>query len=254
MPMIRTLAWALLCLSGLTATGHAVAEKLVVFGDEAYAPVIYLDQGRPMGILPAIFARLAKDTGDTYELALVPWKRALNESLMGHGAITNISFNKEREALYDFSEPIYNDDLQLVVLKGKEFVFNGLQDLKGKSVGGAHGASYGDDVDRAIADGLFTMERDPNQLSRLKKLLLKRMDVAIIGNGTVGFEQLLVSDPVLQANRSNFVVLQHPLTRDPLYLAFLKTMRMKPALDRFNKALAKLKKTPEYGKLVNDIP
>lgn len=251
MSLLRAVCSTWVGLSLALAALQASAENLVVFGDEAYAPVIYLDQGKPAGILPALFSRLAQDTGDTYALTLLPWKRAVNESMMGHGAITNISFTQERALLYDFSDPIYNDDIRLVVLKGKEFPFAGLADLKGKTVGGAHGASYGDVVDKAIADGVFKVERDPNQVLRMRKLLMGRMDVAIIGNGTAGFEQLLTSDPELAANRSRFAVLPHPLTRDPLHLAFVKTMGMKPALERFNKALAKLKKTPEYRKLVD---
>lgn len=243
-------------LAGIVMTAMpsgALADKLVVYGDEAYAPVIYLDNGKPAGILPAIFSRLSKDTGDTYELILVPWRRALVESETNRGGITNISRNKSREIYYDFSLPIYDDDIQLVVLKGKEFRYRELIDLKGKTVGGAYGASYGDDVDRAIAVGVITVERDPGQLSRMRKLLSGRVDVAIVGNGVAGFETLIASAPDLLASRSQFVVLPQPLLRDSLHLAFSKTMNMKPALERFNKALVALKNSPEYQKLVTGI-
>lgn len=238
-------------LAALLMPWSAHCEHLVVYGDETYAPVIYTDQGKPAGILPAIFARLSKDTGDTYELVLVPWKRALMESEHARGGITNISRNKAREAFYDFSLPMYDDDIQLVVLKGKEFDYRELKDLKGKTVGGAAGASYGDEVDKAIAEGGITVDRDPGQLSRMRKLLAGRMDVAIVGNGMVGLELLLGSDPELAANRSKFVVLPHPLVRDPLHLAFAKTMEKKPALERFNKALTVFKKSAEYRKLLS---
>lgn len=238
------------CIAFSAYAATVRAEKLVIYGDQAYPPVIYLEQSKALGILPIILARLSKDTGDTYEFRLLPWKRALNESLQGHGAIVGISLNKEREELYDFSESIYNDDLQLVVLKGHEFNFSTLKDLKGKSVGGAFGASYGEAIDHAIAEGVIAMERDPNQFSRLRKLLAGRMDVAIIGNGNAGLQQLLASDPELAVNAGKFVVLPHPLASDPLYLAFAKTMHMKAALARFNKALSAFKKTDEYHKLI----
>lgn len=230
----------------------AAAEKLVVYGDDAYAPVIYLHQSKAAGIIPAILSRLQKDTGDTYDLVLVPWKRAVLESERQGGGITGISRNQVRDQFYDFSLPIYDDDIHLVVLKGREFVFKDLADLRGKFLGGALGASYGGVVDAAIDAGVFTVDRDPKQQVRLHKLLLGRMDAAIVGNGIGGLEHLIASDPELQANRSRFVMLPQPLVRDPLHLAFAKSMHKTAALDRFNKALVKFKKSPEYLKLIGE--
>ena len=249
MSLCRILPVALLLLA-LTA-GKALAENLVVFGDDGYAPVIYVHEGKAAGVLPAIFARLAKDTGDTYELVLMPWKRALEESMAGRGGITNISLTQERARLYDFSEPIYHDDIQLVVLQGREFLFTELKDLKNKLVGGGAGASYGNEVDQAIAAGVFSVQRDPGQISRMRKLLAGRVDVAIVGNGSAGLEHILKSDPQLAAKRTLFVALPKPLVRDPLYLAFAKSMEKKAAIERFNKALLALKKTAEYRQLIS---
>lgn len=240
----------LLFIALLLFATDSLAEKLVIFGDEAYAPVIYQVQGKPAGIIPSIFAALSKDTGDQYELVLLPWKRAMHEAMAGHGGITNISRNAEREKIFDFSEAIYNDDLQVVVLKGKEFPFKELKDLKGKSIGGAAAASYGDEIDAAIANGIFQMERDPNQQTRLLKLMYGRMDAAIIGNGMAGYERLIASSPELLNNRDKFVILPRPLVSDPLHLAFLKSMNMTAALERFNKALLQFKKSGEYRKLL----
>lgn len=226
------------------------ADKLVVYGDESYAPVIFSRKGQAAGILPAIFERIARETGDSYELILVPWKRALTESMRGHGGITGISRTNEREKIYDFSAPIYDDDIQLVVLKGREFTFSSLKDLQGKTLGGAQGASYGDALDQALTQGTIVMDRDPHQLLRLKKLLLGRIDVAMIGNGAGGFEQLVSSDPELSAHRSSFVVLPQVLVHDALHLAFIKSMAKKAALQRFDKALDKFKKTADYRRIV----
>lgn len=240
--------WVLI-LSSLVLMSSAKAERLVIYGDAAYPPVIYLNKGKPAGILPAIFARLQKETGDQYELVLVPWKRALYESQQGYGGITTISWNKARDQVYDFSEPIYYDDIQLVVLKGKEFPFKQLSDLKGKKLGGAAGASYGEAIDSSISSGFLTVDRDPNQNSRLRKLIFGRMDVALIGNGNAGLNHILDSAPDLRAKRSQFVVLPQPLTRDPLYLAFAKSMNKQAAIQRFNQALKSFKNTPEYRQI-----
>lgn len=233
---------------------RAHAENLVIFGDNSYPPIIYLDHDQPAGILPAIFARLEKDTGDTYELRLLPWKRAMKNAQNGEGGITNISRNKAREKLYNFSLPIYDDDISLVVLKGHEFDFKTLKDLKGKTLGGLSGASYGEAVDQAISSGELDVERENGEQSRLLKLLAGRLDVAIIGNGVAGLDVILASDPGLAANRSQFVLLPKPLVRDPLHLAFSKTMNVQPALERFNKALVALQHTVEYRQLIGEKP
>jgi ABC-type amino acid transport substrate-binding protein len=78
--------------------------------------------------------------------------------------------------------------------------------------------------------------------------------VAIIGNGIAGLEVILASDPGLEANRNQFVMLPKPLVRDPLHLAFSKAMNVQPALERFNKALVALKRTDEYQQLIGIKP
>jgi polar amino acid transport system substrate-binding protein len=230
-------------------TTMARAETLVVFGDEAYAPIIYLVEGKPKGILPAIFNRLEALTGDKYELQLSPWKRCYELALRGAGGITNISYNEERAKLFDFSKPIYDDDIQIVTLASRTFTYNKLADLTGKLIGGLKDAAYGDEVDKAIAAGLFTMDRDYSQTGRLLKLLAGRQDAVFVGNGQIGFDIIINSSDDLRKNRDKFAVLSAPLTRDPLHLAFLKSLNKRAALERFDAALAKLKKGGEFAEI-----
>lgn len=231
-------------------SGIAVnAELLVVFGDESYPPVIHLRDGKPAGILPAIFTRIETLTGDKYDLRLTPWKRAYEQALRGEGGVTNISFNEERDKIFDFSKPIYDDDIQIVTLKDRSFPYSSLADLKGKVVGGLNGAAYGADVDKAIAAGLFTIERDFSQVGRLRKLLAGRQDAAFVGNGQIGFNLIIDSSDELRAQRDKFVILPTPLARDPLHLAFAKSMNKRAALERFDAALDKLRKSGELKKL-----
>jgi len=51
------------------------------------------------------------------------------------------------------------------------------------------------------------------------------------------------------ATERNFAILPTPLTRDPLHLAFAKSMNKRAALDRFDAALEKLRKSEELKKL-----
>lgn len=235
------------------AWGASQAETLVVLGDHAYAPVIHSQNGKPAGLLPAILAHASALTGDHYDLRLSPWKRAYELAARGEGGVVGVSLNQERARSFDFSRPLYDDDIQIVTLKGKTFPYAKLEDLKGKTIGGINGASYGDDVDKAIASGLFTVDRDVGQAGRLRKLLAGRLDAAFIGNGQAGFDSVVASEEELRNNRAQFVVLSTPLTRDPLHLAFPKSMHKRAALDRFDAALEKLRQSGELKRLVTII-
>jgi polar amino acid transport system substrate-binding protein len=220
------------------------ADNIVVYGGDSFEPQTYLDNGKPAGIILALFDRISKDTGDTYTFKLVPWKRALAESALGHGGIVNFTWTKERAKNYDFSDPTYQNKLRLIVLNDHVFPFNTLADLNGKIIGFPLGSSFGDAFDTAISTGVIISETDTNHVSRLKKLLLGRIDVAIIG--TTGLKKAIQSDSLLVANQHRFTVLPNPLLQDWLYLAFPKSMHMKPAILRFNKSLLALKKSKEY--------
>lgn len=242
--------WSALVIGLFSLSMHA--ETLVVNGDEAYPPVVYLTEGKAAGILPAILKRAEPLTGDTYQVQLAPWKRAYETALRGEGGVIGVSFTAERAKLFDFSKPIYDDDIQIVVIKGREFPYAKVDDLKGKVVGGVIGASYGEPVDKAIEAKLFTVERDIGQVNRLRKLLAGRLDAAFIGNGHAGFDAIVNSHEELRANRDKFVILPVPLARDPLHLAFSKAQNKVEALARFDAAVEKLRKSGELKKIANE--
>ena len=247
--LLRSFCMTVLC--GLAAALPAHGETLVVYGDDAYQPVISKLNGQPVGVLVDILRKVSERSGDTYDIQVFPWKRAYELALTGKGALIGVSRTTERQEIFDFSDPLYNDDIQIVVLKGREFPFAQLADLKGKTMGGVLGASYGEAVDKAIQEGLFKVDRDVGQAGRMNKLLARRMDGALIGNGHAGFEAVLASDPLLLAQRQLFVVLKTPLTQDPLYLATAKSMGQKAAIDRFNKALRELQKNGSLKRIVS---
>jgi polar amino acid transport system substrate-binding protein len=64
-----------------------------------------------------------------------------------------------------------------------------------------------------------------------------------------GYESTINSQDELRANRDKFTVLAVPLARDPLHLAFAKSMNKRDALDRFDAAVDKLRKSGELRKL-----
>lgn len=233
----RVLVWGLLIL-GLH--GPLQADTLKIFGDEDYAPVIHLKDGKPVGFMVEILRKAEALTGDKYVVELLPWKRAYELSRSGEGGLLGVSLTTERAEIFDFSMPVFDDDIHVVTLKSRIFNVTQLGDLQGKTLGGVTGASYGDEVDRAIASGLFTVERDIGVTSRMRKLMRGRLDGALVGNGRPGFDAVMNSHPELVAQRATFVWLPTPIARDRLYLAFPKSMNRKSALERFDAALNKV--------------
>lgn len=239
---------ALFAAAGCLACAHA--ETLVVLGDDAYAPVVFAKEGKPAGILVQILERAQALTGDRYDIRLSPWKRAYELAARGEGGVVGVSFNQDRAKVFDFSKPFYDDDIQIVTLADKTFGYTQLTDLKGKTIGGVNGASYGEEVDSAIAKGLISVERDVGQAGRLRKLLAGRLDAALIGNGSAGLESVIAADAELKANRNRFIALPKPLTKDPLHLAFAKSMDKSAAIARFDAAIEKMRKSGELAKLL----
>jgi len=162
-----------------------------------------------------------------------------------------ISNTSQRRELFSFSDPIYDDDIQVVVLKDHEFRFDSLEDLRGRIIGITDGASYGEEVDAAIQKGLFKTDTDPGDVSRLLKLLAGRFDAAFVGNGRAGFERLISKDAKLSSQRSSFVLLPRMLTRDPLHLAIPLTVQKSALLQRFNTALAELRNSGELERIAH---
>ncbi len=229
-----------LCLAGLLciSSGTARAEKLLILGDDNYRPVIYLDeQKQPAGLLVDVLNNFQEESGEQIQIKLYPWKRAFVSAEKGLGGVIGVSKTEARLQQFDYSAPIYDDNINIVVLKGHEFAFNTLSDLSDRKIGVQLGASYGSEVDAAIHSGSILAETDANHFSRLKKLLYGRIDAAFVGNGRFGLQVLLASDPQLAKHQDDFVILEKPLVHDQLYLAFAKSMHQQDFLERFNTVL-----------------
>ena len=229
----------------------ASGETLVVLGDDRYAPLIYTKDAKPAGLLPAILLRAEKLSGDHYEIRLTPWKRAYALAADGEGGLIGVSYTTERAKLFDFSKSVYNDDIQVVTRIDRRFHFATLVDLKGKLFGGVNGASYGDEVDKAIAEGVFAVERDVGQAGRLRKVLAGRLDGAFVGNGQAGLNAIVASDQELRQHRQSLVSLPTALARDPLHLAFAKSANKRAAISRFDAAIANLQKSGELQRMID---
>lgn len=227
------------------------AEQITILGNSLKPPKTYLENGVPRGILIEIMQYMDDHLPQSFDYKLYPWKRSFQNALNGEGGIISFSKNKERLKVFDYSEVMYYDEILLVVLKGKEFTFNSMEDLRGKTIGCLRGASYGDKFENGKIS-IFKSDEDNSGKQRLLKLLYNRIDAAIIGAGKFGFNTLIELDKTLIVNKHKFALLPKPLNRDPNYLGFAKEMNMQGFLQEFNQVLRKANQTGAIQKIIDE--
>lgn len=237
---------AVLIISSSLVSG----EEISIFGNHKKPPKVYSDNGIPKGILIDIMKYVDSHLPESFEYKLYPWKRAFYSAKVGKGGIIGFSKNSERQKIFDYTDVMYYDEVVLVVLKGKEFDYQSIDDLKGKRVGIQLGASYGDAFEKA-KNSIMTVDEDNNSEQRLLKLLADRIDVAVLGPGKASVNYFINHNKVLSANRGKIKTLPTPLKRDPNYLGFAKTMKKQPLIDRINKVLKRGYQSGDIPKIID---
>ena len=160
-------------------------DAILIFANHSKPPKVFLENKIPKGILVEIMRYVDQNLPQSFEYHFYPWKRAYQNALDGKGGVIGFSKNSERLKVFDYSVVMYHEELLLVVLKGNEFSYNSMQDLKGKKVGSLRGASFGEEFEIGKKN-VFEIDEDDNLEQRLLKLLRKRIDVALIGPGRIG--------------------------------------------------------------------
>jgi polar amino acid transport system substrate-binding protein len=224
------------------------ADPIVIFGNDCKPPKSWVDRGRPKGVLVDILHEIEARTGLSFDIRLMPWKRAYMSALEGRGGIFGLSKNMERLSLFDFSEVMYVDEMRLVVLKGREFAYHKVEDLKGMTLGVTRGASYGDDYDRAKGR-VFIPSEDSGPISRLRMLLAGRIDAALIGPGEASVRFTITQDRMLMDNRNQFVILETPFVQDDNYIGFAKSLERRDVLDKIDRALLEMRRDGTFRRI-----
>lgn len=229
--------------------GSAYADELLIVGDDASAPKYYLENGTPKGFIVDIVVWCLQDMKEPYTIKLYPWKRSYQMSLDGKGGIIGLSINSERLKIFDYSEPLYYDDLMVVVKKGKEFPFQSISDLKGKIIGVSRGTSYGDAFDQAVADKIFTIYEVSKTVQALQMVAAERpIDAVLMGPGKLGLQKVIATQEKFQMDE--FSILPVPFKRDTKHLGILKSLGMQNFLTQFNASLKKGQDAGVFDKMI----
>lgn len=233
----------------LPETGSA--EALTVFADyRAYPKNWEGEAGDPQGIMIDILAEVTKRTGIEFTVKMMPWNRAFEKSKHGEGAIVGLSKTTERLKTWDYSRPMYYDELVLVAWRQRLFDYSGLISLAGKDIGVKLGASYGDDFEAAVQSQLFRVVPTHDRVGQLRMLARGRLDAVLVSPGAFALEPLFKADPILETNRAGFVVLSPAVKQDPNYLGIPKSMKKSHLLDPINQALLEIKEDGTHDEIV----
>jgi len=230
----------------LAWSGTVSAGELVLF-DEANPPYMYSADGKVAGVYPALLAEVFKRAGIEVELQAGPWKRDLAGLDAGTNGVGGIYQNSERLLKYDYSDKLFDEVILVYVPKGSPLTFNGIDSLKGKTVGVIRGWSYGDDFDAAVKAGTIKAEETASDALNFGKLSNGRLDavLAIRESGAAALASAGLTQQV--------VALEPPLSSAPSFLAFNKQAGKVELLAKVNAALATLHQDGSFDRIVSSI-
>ena len=235
----------LACVAALLLWLPCRAEEIVLLGADSLLPISWKDGSLARGYGVEAAAEALTRAGFTVRIKLTPWARAVAEAELGGAVINQFSRTSERERTFLFSKPIFVDRVVVVVRKGKEFPFESVNDLAGKTVGVLRGADYGAQWD--AAQSIFRREEDSHAESRLKKLLRDRIDAAIISAGPAGLRLAAARAGV---DPSAFSVLPTPLRVESNCLAIAKGPGSEDKVERINAAIEAMNRDGALAKIV----
>ena len=238
MPVIAQLLTALLlvCLSMA-----ARAEKLRIV-TEPWAPYVYEENGKMLGLDYETTAIVFKRLGIDVEWQFLPWKRCLVmlEQGLADGAL-DIFHSDERDALLLYpSEPLSEVEFVMFYANARPYPFRTLDDLGGLTVGTSPGYLYS----QAFRESpLFKRETAPTHEANFGKLQLGRIDLLITDRrvGRHVLKQMQLGD---QITENPMVV-----SRQNQYLAVRRNAGMDLLVRRFGAELKRFKREPAYAEL-----
>lgn len=213
----------------------------VVNVDADNPPFMYEQAGKPVGLYPALLSAVFRKMGEPVLLQARPWQRALHELDRGRAGMGGIYWNPQRAQQYDYSASLYKEKIQAFFRCGEVRRIIRADDFRNLRVGVVRGWSYGEDFDRARAAGLFSVEETPSDRQNLMKLNAARVDVVLA---------VVEARVVLQRQIPGLKISAVPYLESPTYLVFAKSARKKAFLQRFNQALAELRASGEYDRIV----
>ena len=207
----------------------------------------FFDQTRPHnGPIAHLISDVFAEEGYRVRFHFLPWNRAYREASLGKQDATAVRMYKsEREREFLFSDPVLNETFVFFYRKNKGFNWSTLEDLRGLTLGGGMGYSYGPAFDDALERGVFKMERMSRNRQNFKRLLIGRIDL-FPEEISVGYEVMareLAPEEVSQITHH-----PKPFLENKSFVMFPKVNKDSKMLrEKFNRRLQAFRQSGRYS-------
>lgn len=247
--VIITSLTVLSLFSGLNTPQLAAAETcttLTATGGPNYAPANWMHDGDLIGYMPATL----KEIGDrlSIDIKVSPsghWNRALANTASGQfDIVMGLSKNADRVAVFDYTAPVWNDPVSIIVWNGSDVSYDGTwQSLVPYQGGVRLGARFNPDLNPHVEQDL-KIRRVPNHESMYRQLERGRIDYFIGGQFSAMVNAADMG--VLE----NIKILEPAIGSDEVYLAFSKKSPCRHLVDTFSKVITDMQATNTIGEFV----
>ncbi len=219
----------------------------VIALDAAYPPYMYESKGKIQGLYARLLDEIFQKMEVNVTLEPKPWARVIRLAKKGKWGVGGIYKNAERMKIFDYSSPIYQEELLLFVKKPSTFEFKSLKDLKGKVLALMRGWSYGTEFDKEKNKKTFRVIETSNGEQSFTLLLKERVDGVVMDS--VSAKMILEKKKwAARVKEKNT-----PVARNAAYIAFHKSMKKTNVIKRFNTALIQIKKEGSYNKIISNF-
>ncbi|MBL8671498.1 MAG: transporter substrate-binding domain-containing protein [Alphaproteobacteria bacterium] len=219
------------------------AETLAIVGSTSVPVKSELVGGMPAGFAVEVAAEAARKAGFSPSVSLYPWERAVRIAREGRAVLAHLYWTPARAGSFDFTLPLYEDDVLVVTRRGAEFQIRGVQDLRGRRLAVQQGAGYGAPFEAALPWLDARTDNDPVQ--RLRLLARRDIDAALF-NPCPAAVWRTAALAGLPAER--FAIMERPLARLPCHMAVAKG-HMPGLVERLNRAIESLRADGTIGRL-----
>ncbi|MBC3919003.1 amino acid ABC transporter substrate-binding protein [Undibacterium sp. CY18W] len=203
----------------LSATTSAAEPTLTMLVGTSNAPKMFLnDAEKPVGYFTELAQLIGRRAGYKVVIVAVPWARAVQMAERGEGVICSLSKTPEREMLFNYSNAVLVDRVVIVTLKKRNLVAASLADLKGMTIGVNRGSKYGTKYIEELP--MVNLDEDNSGVSRLRKLVLGRIDAAIIPGGVAA---VTFNAKMAGIDFNDLTVQKTPLAIDKNYFGISKS-------------------------------
>jgi polar amino acid transport system substrate-binding protein len=225
----------------LREAGAQECDTIVLTGHPNYPPIIWTQSNALDGLPVRIFQKLGRDSGTKVDV-LHPgsWAEALEAVRTGRAdAVAGVALTEDRKRWLEIVSPPYLDNsISVVVARARPFSFARREDLVGKKGAANKAESFGDELDRFVAEQLSVTRTDgaPNAIDAL---LAGKVDYVIAGTYPA------IGIALAKGARDQITILQPPLITSPTFLAFSKKSPCRKLAQAFGKSIEKMRASGE---------